>query len=179
MIEPAVGDLVVVEAGVAHVAFAYHGVFGGAGVAAVEGGGDDGVLLVGGVAFGVLADEVVGGEIGAGGDVVPSHHPEAGDVDGHGVGLPDAALAPSGVAGGAGDHVAAGGVGHDVAKDSLGSADVGDEVFFGEVLEGFCPVDGRHLGGEVEEFGGGDEVGLEVVGGNWGGPGSARRRASR
>ena len=99
VIEPGVGEGVVVEAGVAHAAFADDGVLGCALVAAVEGGGDDGVLLILGWVGGVVADEVICGEVGAGGDVVPGHEPVAGDVDGHGVGLPDAAFAPGGIVG--------------------------------------------------------------------------------
>ena len=46
-IEPAVGEGVIIEPGIAHAAFADYGVFAGALVRAVEGGSDDGILFVG------------------------------------------------------------------------------------------------------------------------------------
>ena len=152
MIEPCVGERVVVEACVAHAAFADDGVFLGALVAAVKGGSDDGVLLVGRFAFGGRADEVIRGEIRSGGDVVPGHEPEAGNVDGHRVGLPDAALAPRGIVRSAFDHGAAGGVGHLVGEDALGAIDVRDEILLRQVFEGFGPIDGRHLWSKVEHL---------------------------
>ncbi len=54
-----------------------------------------------------------------------------GTLMGHGVGLPDAALAPGWVVGGALDHGAAGGVWHLVGEDAARAVDGGDDVFFG------------------------------------------------
>ena len=120
VIEPCVGEGVVVEAGVPHAAFADDGVFLGARVAAVQRGRDDGVLFVGSLAFCGRANEVVRSEIRSSGDVVPGHEPEAGNVDRHGVGLPESALAPRGIVRRALDHRAAGGVGILSLKMPLG-----------------------------------------------------------
>ena len=69
VIEPGVGERVVVEPGIAHAAFADDGVLLGALVATVKSRGDDRVLLVCGLTFSGGSDEVVSSEIWAGGDV--------------------------------------------------------------------------------------------------------------
>ena len=91
MIEPAEGEGVVVETRVAEIALADDGVLGRALVTAVRDGRDDGVLFVGDFRAGGGANEVISGEIGRDADVIPGHHPKAGNVDVHRV-IPQAPL---------------------------------------------------------------------------------------
>src|SRR5438552_13207239 len=131
--------------------------------AAVASGRDDSVLLVRNFAFGVLADEVVSREIRSDGKVVPTHHPQAGYIDGHGVRLPQAALAPRGIVGGALNHGSPSGVGHLVGIDSARPAHGSHDIYLRKMFEGFGPIDRRHLWCEVKEPRGGREIGLAGV----------------
>ena len=170
-IEPGEGEGVVVEARVAEVALADDGVFRGALVSAMTGGRDDGVLLIGDGGAGGRANVVVCGQVGRGADVVPGHHPEAGNVDFHAV-VPQAAFVPGGIVGGAEDHAGLAG-GRGVGEDAVLRADGGEDVFFREMREGFAPVDRGRVRREVVGLCRGDErllrhargeVGLAVVG---------------
>src|ERR1039458_8571141 len=99
-----------------------HHVEGGALVAAMQRGSDHGVLLIGDLRTGGLADMVISGQVGTHGDVVPGHEPEARDVDSHVV-VPEAAAIPGRIVGGALDHGAAGGDFGAVGENAMRSVD--------------------------------------------------------
>ena len=82
------------------------------------------------VRAGGLAHIIVCGEVGADADVVPGHEPKAGNVDAHAV-VPEAALVPGRIVGGARDHAAGCADGRGVGEDSVRAPTAGRMSFSG------------------------------------------------
>src|ERR1700742_2557026 len=121
MIEPCISDRVIIQPCIAHIALAHDGMFAGALILAVQSRRDDGVLLVGGLAFSVITHKVVSRKVWSDGNVVPGHDPKAGNMDRHRVRLPYPAFTPCWIIRRALNHRAAGGVRHYIAVDALGT----------------------------------------------------------
>ena len=144
VIEPRVGQLVIVQPRVAHAALSDDGILGGALVAAVERGRDHRVLLIRDLRTGRLPHVIVGSEVGPNGDVVPGHEPKTRHVDLHIV-MEETSLVPRGIVRRPANHRTPGINRHLVGEDSVWSIHSLNDFILGKMAQRLRPIYRRLL----------------------------------